>query len=71
MGQICSISTDRMNKMKNQKPFVIGDGEIKYPIYMDDIVGMGGKEIVEYLGEKMRTLDVTKKFVCDNHVFAT
>ena len=27
---------------------------------MDDIVGMGGKEIVEHLGEKMRTLEITK-----------
>ena len=29
---LCSIPTDRINKMRNQKPFVIGDVEIKYPI---------------------------------------
>ena len=62
---LCCISTDRINKM-DQTPEIIKGNEIRYPTYVDDIVGAGSKERIEGMVEKMKVLESTKKFVFNN-----
>ena len=64
---LCGISTNRLNKMGKSVPIVVERVQIKYPIYVDDIVGMGGKKDIELLGEKMKGLETIKKFQFNNN----
>ena len=63
---LCGISTNRINKIGKDHGVIMGNVMIKCPIFVDDIVGMGRKEDIEEIGEKMNTLEKTKKFVFNN-----
>ena len=63
---LCSITTDRINKMGNDEPVVIGDVIVRCPIFVDDIAGIGKKGDIEKVAEKMKSLEITKKFVFNN-----
>ena len=58
---LCGVSTNRLNKMGENGAIVLNKNEIQSPIFVDDILGMGGKKEVENVGEKMKGLEKTKK----------
>ena len=63
---LCGVSTNRLNKMGRNGAIVVNKTEIQAPIFVDDILGMGGKKQVENIGDKMRGLETTKKFQFNN-----
>jgi hypothetical protein len=63
---LCGVSTNRLNKMGKNGAIVLGKTEIQAPIFVDDILGMGGKKQVENVGDKMNGLETTKKFQFNN-----
>ena len=65
---LCGVSTNRINKMTKRVPVVkLGkDVEIGYPVYVDDMAGMGSKEMILEMGDKMKGLESTKKYQFNN-----
>ena len=64
---LCGISTNRLvNKMGKGGAIILNKTEIQSPIFVDDILGMGGKKEIENVGEKMKGLEATKKFQFNN-----
>ena len=63
---LCGVSTNRLNKMGENGAIVLNKTEIQSPIFVDDILGMGGKKEVENVGDKMKGLEKTKKFQFNN-----
>jgi hypothetical protein len=63
---LCGVSTNRLNKMGKNGAIVLNKTEIRSPIFVDDILGMGGRKEVENVGEKMKGLEKTKKFQFNN-----
>ena len=57
-NKLCIVSTDRINKMGT---YLEKDG-IRYPIFVDDKLGVGCIETIEEMNEKMRILETTKKY---------
>ena len=64
--QLCSVSTDRINKMKEEVGTIVNGEEIKNPVFVDDMNGMGKVELIESMGRKMNVLEKTKKFSYNN-----
>ena len=54
---LCGVSTDRINTLGTYEE--MNDG-IKYPVFVDDMIGMGVRDKIEEMIKKMNTL-VTKK----------
>ena len=63
---LCGVSTNRINKMGKNGGIILNKTEIQCPIFVDDIIGMGGKVEVEDVGDKMNGLEKTKKFQFNN-----
>ena len=57
-NKLCVVSTDRINRMGS---YIEKDG-IRYPIFVDDKLGIGEPETIREMCWKMNTLDVTKKY---------
>ena len=57
-NKLCIVSTDRINKMGYYRE---RDG-IRYPLFVDDKIGLGEVETVEEMNHKMKTLETTKKY---------
>ena len=57
--KLCGSSTDRLNKMGVSKESEDG---IEYPIFVDDMKGMGDGEKIKDMVNKMRILTTTKKY---------
>ena len=55
-------ATNRINKMGKNGGIILNKTEIQCPVFVDDIIGMGGKVEVEDVGDKMNGLEKTKKF---------
>ena len=64
---LCGVSTNRINKMGLPEPMLLYETvEIGYPIFVDDMSGMGSKKRIEDMGEKMAGLERTKKYQVNN-----
>ena len=64
---LCGVSTDKINKLKQWEPPLIVSGvEVKHPVYVDDMIGLGTAEMIEGLEPKMKFLEETKKYVYNN-----
>ena len=64
---LCCISTDRINKLHDEGPKLTVSGvEIKHPVFVDDMAGMGKAEVIENMEPKMNHLEKTKKYVYNN-----
>ena len=64
---LCGVSTDKINKLKRWEPTLTVSGvEIKHPVYVDDMIGMGTGEMIEGIEPKMKFLEETKKFAFNN-----
>ena len=64
---LCGISTNRINKMGTPNPLILYNKLcIETPIFVDDMMGMGSKDMIENTGYKMRGLETTKKFEFNN-----
>ena len=64
---LCCVSTNRINKMGNPDPLILHETiEIGCPVFIDDMSGMGTKNRIENVGEKMAGLEATKKYVFNN-----
>ena len=64
--QLCSVSTDRINKMHDNINTEVNGVVVKSPVFVDDMNGMGGVEKIEDMGRKMKVLETTKKFSFNN-----
>ena len=65
---LCGVSTNRINKMGLPEPLLLYDTvEIGYPIYVDDMSGMGSPRRIEDVGSKMAGLERTKKYQVNNN----
>ena len=65
--QLCGVSTDRINKMKGDDLIKTVSGvEVKSPVFVDDMNGMGDGKEIENMGRKMAVLEITKKFSFNN-----
>ena len=65
--KLCVVSTDRINKMGSYNE---PDG-IRFPIFVDDKLGMGNIKTIEEMNWRMNTLEVTKKYKYNNKVGKT
>ena len=64
---LCGVSTDKINKLRAWGPPLIVSGiEVKHPVYVDDMLGLGTAEMIEEIEPKMRFLEETKKYVFNN-----
>ena len=65
---MCSaVSTDKINKLRNDGPMLVVSGvEIQHPVFVDDMAGLGTKEMVENMEAKMQYLEETKKYTFNN-----
>ena len=64
---LCGVSTDKINKLRRWGPPLIVSGiEIKHPVYVDDMIGLGTAGMIEEMEPKMRFLEETKKYVFNN-----
>ena len=64
---LCGVSTNRINKMGLPEPLLLHETvEIGYPIFVDDMSGMGTSKRIEDAGEKMAGLERTKKYQVNN-----
>ena len=57
-NKLCIVSTDRINRMGS---YIEKDG-VRYPIFVDDKLGIGEPETIQEMCWKMNTLEVTKKY---------
>ena len=64
--QLCSVSTDRINKMQDNINTEVNGVVVKSPVFVDDMNGMGSAEKIEDMGRKMKVLEATKKFSFNN-----
>ena len=64
---MCGVSTDKINRVKDwQAPIEASSVEIKHPVYVDDMIGMGTPKHIEEMEPKMKYLEETKKYVYNN-----
>ena len=64
---LCSVSTDRINSIGQQKSKIkVHNTEIKCPVFVDDILGVGNRCTIEEVAHNMCTLEKTKKFTFNN-----
>ena len=57
-NKLCIVSTDRINRMGH---YTETDG-IRYPVFVDDKLGLGPVTTIEEMCYKMKTLETTKKY---------
>ena len=57
-NKLCVVSTDRINRMGSYKE---KDG-VRYPLFVDDVLGLGQADAIEEMIWKMKTLETTKKY---------
>ena len=57
-NKLCIVSTDRINRMGS---YLEKDG-IRYPIFVDDKIGVGDPDTIKEMNWKMNTLETTKKY---------
>ena len=57
-NKLCVVSTDRINRMGS---YLERDG-VRYPLFVDDKLGLGQADAVKEMCWKMNTLETTKKF---------
>ena len=64
---LCGVSTDKINKLKSWNvPLEASGVEIKHPVYVDDLIGMGTTEMIYEMEPKMAYLEEAKKFIFNN-----
>ena len=64
---ICGVSTDKINRIKGwETPLEASEVEIKHPVYVDDMIGMGTAKHIEEMEPKMQFLEESKKYVFNN-----
>ena len=64
---LCCVSTDRINKLEDDGPKLMVSGvEIRHPVFVDDMTGIGGKAVIENMEPKMKHLEDTKKYTFNN-----
>ena len=61
-NKLCIVSTDRINRMGR---YLEIDG-IRFPVFVDDKIGMGNTETLEEMNWRMRILEITKKYKYNN-----
>ena len=59
---MAGVSVDRINRMADETYLDYYDVTIKYPAFVDDVIGMGTKETIEKMNGKMQILETRKKF---------
>ena len=57
-NKLCVVSTDRINRMGSYQET---DG-LRYPVFVDDKLGIGNPETIKEMCGKMKILEVTKKY---------
>ena len=61
---MCGVSTDKINRLKDdEQPLVVSGTEIKHPVYVDDMIGLGTTSMIEQMEPKMKYLEESKKYV--------
>ena len=64
---MCGVSTDKINRINGwEQPLTASGVVIEYPVYVDDMIGMGDAVMIEEMEPKMRFLEETKKYVFNN-----
>ena len=63
---MCGVSTDKINKIGDETGLRVSGVEIQYPIYVDDMLGMGSGEMIQDMEPKMQVLEETKGFTFNN-----
>ena len=64
---LCGVSTDKINRLKDdEEPLIVSGTEIKHPVYVDDMIGLGTASMIEKMEPKMRYLEESKKYVFNN-----
>ena len=58
-NKLCIVSTDRINRMGTYAE----KDDIRYPIFVDDMLGMGDTDTIKEMNTKMKVLEVTKKYI--------
>ena len=56
-NKLCVVSTDRINKMGAYREC---ENNMKYPLFVDDMIAIGTKECLKEMNEKMKILEKTK-----------
>ena len=57
-NKLCVVSTDRINRMGS---YIERDG-LRYPLFVDDKLGLGDPDTIQEMCCKMNTLETTKKY---------
>ena len=63
---LCGVSTDKINKIGKESMLKVHNIEIKSPVFVDDMLGMGNNEMVEEFSRKVNLLEKLKKFTFNN-----
>ena len=63
---MCGVSTDRINKMGEETGLTVSGVEIKHPIFVDDMLGLGTCNMIKAVEPKMQVLEETKRFTFNN-----
>ena len=66
-NKLCVVSTDRINRMGS---YLERDG-VRYPLFVDDILGLGEADTIKEMCWKMNTLETTKKYKYNNRAGKT
>ena len=60
---LCAVSTDKINRVEQEETKLMVSGvEIKHPVFVDDMAGIGDAQRIENMEPKMRFLEDTKKY---------
>ena len=63
---MCGVSTDKINKIGDKTGLEVSGVEISYPVFVDDMLGMGASEMIKAMEPKMHFLEETKRFIFNN-----
>ena len=63
---MCGVSTDKINKIGDKTGLEVSGVEISYPVFVDDMLGMGVSEMIKAMEPKMHFLEETKRFIFNN-----
>ena len=64
---MCGVSTDKINRIKGwEPPITASEIDIRHPMYVDDMIGLGTPKHMEEMEPKMRFLEEAKKYVYNN-----
>ena len=60
---LCAVSTDKINRIEQEEPRLLVSGvEIRHPVFVDDMAGIGNVQMIQSMEPKMRFLEDTKKY---------